>query len=580
MQQRGWRKNKMFKFLKEKIRESISKISDKIEQEAPEEEIEREIPVKEEKAQEKSAEKKETAAEGLATMAEKPAGGQEQAPGEKKEGLFGRFKKIFKREGKAEAKEEAEEEKTPKQKKEEGEKFLQQIKEELTKQELEQQKQEEEERKKQEEQRKKEEIEKRIQEKVKAGQAPSLRDLLARREIEKPKKEVKVQKPAIPSQEIQAEKKKEEQQKEQELIKAIAAGKKIEEVKKPEEMEEAAEKPKEAQKPSEEDLIKSIAFGKKIEAAPSVPEEKAEEAEEAEEKAEEPEKKGFFARLKERIVTKKISEKQFDELFWELEVVLLENNVAVEVIEKIKNDLKKDLTQKPVLRNKVNDAVVKSLKDSIAGLFDIEKIDLFQRMEKKKPLVICFIGVNGSGKTTTIAKIAALLQQYKFSSVIAASDTFRAAAINQLEEHANKLGVKLIKHDYGADPAAVAFDAVKYAESKGIDAVLIDTAGRLHSNVNLMDEMKKIVRVTKPDLKIFIGESITGNDCIEQAKQFNEAIGIDGIILSKADVDEKGGAAISVSYVTKKPIMYIGTGQRYEDLEEFDSEKIIKSLGL
>jgi fused signal recognition particle receptor len=559
----------MFKFLKEKIKESISKISKKIEQEAPEEEIEKEIPVEEEKPGEKAAE------EIKEEMTEKPAeelkeeAVREQVPGEKKEGLFGRFKKLFKREGKAEAKEaEAESEKTPEQKKEQGEKFLKQIKEEMTKQELEQKKQEEEESKKQEEQKRKEEIDKRIQEKVKLGQAPSLRDLMARREIEKPKKEVQIQKPFAA--EIKAEEKKEEQ-KEQDIIKALAAGRRPEEVKKPEEIKEAPKK-------SEEDIVKSVAFGKSIEATPYVPEEKIEEEEGKAE--EQPEKKGFFARLKEKIVTKKISEKQFDELFWELEVVLLENNVAVEVIEKIKNDLKKDLTQKPVLRNKVNDAVIKSLKDSIAGLFDIEKIDLFQRMERKKPLVICFIGVNGSGKTTTIAKIAALLQHYKFSSVIAASDTFRAAAINQLEEHANKLGVKLIKHDYGADPAAVAFDAIKYAESKGIDAVLIDTAGRLHSNVNLMDEMKKIVRVAKPDLKIFIGESITGNDCVEQAKQFNEAIGIDGIILSKADVDEKGGAAISVSYITKKPIMYLGTGQRYEDLEEFDSGKLIKSLGL
>jgi fused signal recognition particle receptor len=343
------------------------------------------------------------------------------------------------------------------------------------------------------------------------------------------------------------------------LIQAIAAGRTAGEIKEKKEVKE---------KPSEEDIVKSIAFGRKIETAPIVKSE------------EEPEKKGFFAKLKEKIVTKKVSEKQFDDIFWELEVALLENNVAVEVIEKIKNDLKKDLTEKPVLRNKVDETVVNSLKNSIKSLFETDKIDIFQRLEKKKPLVMCFVGVNGSGKTTTIAKVAAMLQKYKLSSVIAASDTFRAAAINQLEEHAAKLGVRLIKHDYGADPAAVAFDAIKYAESKGIDAVLIDTAGRLHSNVNLMDEMKKIIRVAKPDLKIFIGESITGNDCVEQAKQFNEAIGIDGIILSKADVDEKGGAAISVSYVTKKPIMYIGTGQRYEDLEEFDSEKIIKSLGL
>jgi fused signal recognition particle receptor len=558
----------MFKFLKEKIKESISKISKKIEQEAPDEVVEKEeeLPVKEEvKSEEMVEEKKEEIKQEKPAEELKEEKIEEKLPEEKKEGLFGRFRKLFKKGEKAEGVKEAEteEEKTPEQKKEEGEKFLNQIKEELTKQELEQRKLEEEERKKQEEQKKKDDIEKRIKERVKAGETPSLRDLFARREIEKPKEEVKVQKPAVIKEEVKAEEKKEERQ--EELIKAIAAGRRPEEIK---------EKKEAAEKPSEEEIVRSLAFGKRLETIPKVPVEKVEEVKE------EPEKKGFFAKLKEKIITKKISEKQFDEIFWDLEVALLENNVAVEVIEKIKNDLKKDLTEKPVLRNKVDEAVIKSLKDSITGLFDIEKIDIFQKMERKKPLIICFIGVNGSGKTTTIAKIAALLQKYKFSSVIAASDTFRAAAINQLEEHATKLGIKLIKHDYGADPAAVAFDAIKYAESKGIDAVLIDTAGRLHSNINLMDEMKKIVRVAKPDLKIFIGESITGNDCIEQAKQFNEAIGIDGIILSKADVDEKGGAAISVSYVTKKPIMYLGTGQKYEDLEEFDSEKIIKGLGL
>lgn len=293
----------------------------------------------------------------------------------------------------------------------------------------------------------------------------------------------------------------------------------------------------------------------------------------------EPEKKGFFAKLKEKIVTKRISDNQFDELFWDLEVVLLENNVAVEVIEKIKGDLKHSIVDKPVPRTKVSDTILNSLKKSVSDLFDVPKVDIFERMEKKKPIVICFLGVNGSGKTTTIAKIAFLLQKYGFSCVIAAADTFRAAAIDQLEVHAKALGVKLIKHDYGADPAAVAFDAVKYASAKGVDAVLIDTAGRLHSNTNLMDEMKKIVRVANPDLKIFVGESITGNDCVEQAKQFNELIGIDGIVLAKADVDEKGGAAISIGYVTKKPILYLGVGQRYEDLEEFDSAKILEGLG-
>ena len=188
------------------------------------------------------------------------------------------------------------------------------------------------------------------------------------------------------------------------------------------------------------------------------------------------------------------------------------------------------------------------------------------------------MGINGGGKTTTIAKLANLLIKNDLKCVLVAGDTFRAASIQQLEEYANNLKVKLIKHDYNSDPAAVAFDGVKYAKSHSLDVVLIDTAGRQHSNKNLMEEMKKIVKVVRPDLKIFVGESITGNDAIEQVREFNKAISIDSIILSKADIDEKGGTAISITYVSGKPILYIGTGQEYNNLEKFDKEKIIKTI--
>lgn len=292
------------------------------------------------------------------------------------------------------------------------------------------------------------------------------------------------------------------------------------------------------------------------------------------------EKKGFFSRIKEAVTTKKISETQFEELFWDIEVALLENNVAVEVITKIKDDLKTALVDKPIPRGNVEATIMTTLKATLQELFDVPTIDVLTESTKKKPYIICFVGINGSGKTTTIAKFTHMLQKQGKSVVLAAADTFRAAAIDQLQLHADKLNVKLIKQDYGSDPAAVAFDAIKHAEATHKDIVLIDTAGRLHSNINLVDEMKKIVRVAKPDCILFIGESITGNDCVEQAKQFNDAVGINGIILSKADIDEKGGAAISVSYVTKKPILYLGTGQEYDDLKPFDANAMIESLGL
>ncbi len=332
------------------------------------------------------------------------------------------------------------------------------------------------------------------------------------------------------------------------------------------------------EEPSEEKIEKPVS-----EEQPEITKKKIIEKEEIKkEKKIEPEelKKSFFGKIKQKIITKKINENQFDKIFWDLEVALMENNVAVEVIEKIKTDLKQNIVDKPLRRGKIEEIITNSLKNSIKDLFNVDKINLLERIKEKKPYVICFVGINGSGKTTTIAKIAKLLLDKKLKVILAASDTFRAASIEQLQIHADRLGIKMIKQDYGSDPAAVAYDAIAHAKAKNADVVLIDTAGRMHSNVNLEDEMKKIVRVAKPDLKIFVGESITGNDCVEQAKRFNESIDIDAIILAKADVDEKGGAAVSVSYVTKKPIMFIGTGQEYSDLKEFDSRLVVESLGL
>jgi fused signal recognition particle receptor len=292
-------------------------------------------------------------------------------------------------------------------------------------------------------------------------------------------------------------------------------------------------------------------------------------------------KKTIFTEIKKSILTKKITESEFDDLFWELELILLENSVAIEVIEKIKTNLKMDLVGIPIERKKIKTMIEKTLNEIISGLFKNNDFDLVKSIKNHTgPYIIVFVGVNGSGKTTSIAKVAKMLKSNGLSCVLSAADTFRAAAIEQLEIHGEKLGIDVIKHKYGVDAAAVAFDSIQYAKSKKLDVVLIDTAGRLHSNINLMGELKKIIKVSKPDLKVFVGESITGNDCVEQAVAFNENIELDGIILSKADIDEKGGAAISISYVTGKPIFYFGTGQNYGDLEKFNIDKFFSNLGL
>jgi fused signal recognition particle receptor len=278
-----------------------------------------------------------------------------------------------------------------------------------------------------------------------------------------------------------------------------------------------------------------------------------------------------------------IDEKKVEEVLEDLEIILLESDVAFEVVEAISDHLKDRLTgRRKSIREKLSDIVLNELKIVIQEILDQNKFDfdefVEQRIREKRPLNIIFVGVNGTGKTTTIAKIAKRLMNYGYSVVFAAGDTFRAGAIEQLEEHASRLGVRLIKHRQGADPAAVIFDAIKHAESKGVDVVLSDTAGRMHTKKNLIDQLEKIKRVTKPDLTIFVDESIAGNDAVERARMFNEAVGIDGTILTKLDADPKGGTAISISYVTGRPVLFLGVGQGYEDLVKFDSTWLIERL--
>jgi fused signal recognition particle receptor len=300
---------------------------------------------------------------------------------------------------------------------------------------------------------------------------------------------------------------------------------------------------------------------------------------------EEEKPKGFFSKLFTKVTNKisasyKITNEDFEENFQELEIILLENNVALEVVDKIKSSLEKSLVNQEVKKTDLGEKIISALKAAILSVL-IEPPNLIEQIKSsKEPYIILFFGINGSGKTTSIAKLAYKLKQNNISCVLAAGDTFRAASIEQLKTHADRLSVPIVASTYGSDPASVAFDAIAYAKAHHIKAVLIDTAGRMYTKSNLLKEMEKIIRISKPNLKIFVGESITGNDATEQAKTFNETCGIDGIILSKADVDDKAGTILSVSHVTGKPIYFLGVGQEYNDLEVFSKKTVIKNLGL
>ncbi|MEM0493157.1 MAG: signal recognition particle-docking protein FtsY [Candidatus Thermoplasmatota archaeon] len=274
-----------------------------------------------------------------------------------------------------------------------------------------------------------------------------------------------------------------------------------------------------------------------------------------------------------------LDERRIDELLWDLEIGLLEADVAYSVIESIKKDIKEEIKHVPFDKNKAKDFIKNLLKHAISNVLSSNNFDLIEYIKREdKPVVIMFVGVNGTGKTLTIAKIANLLKKHNITCIMAAGDTFRAGAIEQLEIHAKKLDVKLIKHGPNADPAAVAYDAIQHAKAKYKDVVLLDTAGRMQTNVNLMDEMAKIKRVAKPNLIIFVGDALAGNDAVEQAKRFNEVVGIDGVILTKVDADAKGGSSLSIAYTIGKPLLYIGVGQGYDDQIPFDAEWMVNNI--
>ena len=290
-----------------------------------------------------------------------------------------------------------------------------------------------------------------------------------------------------------------------------------------------------------------------------------------------------FSNVAKSLGEKELKENDIDDMLTQLEVSLLESDVATEVIDNIKSDLKEKLVGVKVNKKEIEDFVRKSLIENISSIFDeAGSFDLISDIKLKTdpqdPYLILFVGINGTGKTTTIAKIANLLQKNKISLVVAASDTFRAGAIEQLRGHTNKLNLKLVAQNYGSDPAAVAHDALLYAKSHKVDCVLIDSAGRMQTNKNLMEQITKISKVVSPDLKIFVGDSLAGNDTVSQAREFYEHTNFDGAVLTKSDADSRGGAALSIVAVTKKPVVYIGTGQGYDDLELFNKDTFLEKV--
>lgn len=336
-----------------------------------------------------------------------------------------------------------------------------------------------------------------------------------------------------------------------------------------EESDEALDEESEEEKEEESKKSKRSFFRRK----------KKEESDESEDEDKKEKSGGFLSFIKE----KSISEDDVEDILFELELGLLEADVAMDVSSVVVESVKNDLVGQKIKRSSdIEEYTYKALKNAVSKIIDIEGKSMTELLEEKvaqgEPLVVMLVGINGTGKTTTIGKLSNYYIKKGYTPVIAASDTFRAGAIEQVQYHADNLGVKLIKHEKGSDPAAVAFDAVQHARAKGKELVLIDTAGRMQTNTNLMDEMKKIRRVSKPDLVVFVGDALTGNDATEQARKFNEAIDIDGVILTKADADSKGGAALSIGYIIKKPILFLGMGQSYDDIKEYDADWMLEQI--
>ncbi len=294
--------------------------------------------------------------------------------------------------------------------------------------------------------------------------------------------------------------------------------------------------------------------------------------------------KSGFKGLVTKVTTTELKAENINSILSDFKMSLAENDVAFPVADRICDELEKRLVGVQVKRLEDRKKVVEeSLRQVLLEvMLTNNKIELLKKIEEKRsagePFVLLFVGINGTGKTTTIAKVAQYLNDKGYSVVFAAGDTYRAGSIEQLEEHARRLGIRMIKHKYGGDPAAVAYDTISHAKAHGVNVVLIDTAGRMQTNQNLMNELAKVKRVVQPDLTVLTLDSLIGNDAVMQAEEFHKSIGVDATILTKVDADVKGGSALSVTYVTQKPILFIGVGQTYKDLELFNPENFVNMV--
>ncbi len=294
--------------------------------------------------------------------------------------------------------------------------------------------------------------------------------------------------------------------------------------------------------------------------------------------------KQAFSAVTSAVREKQLTEGQLDEVVFNFQLSLIESDVAQSVAEALTHEVEKSLAGTKVDRSAdpsevVGERLATVLESAFARAGTVDLIaNIKEKNKAGEPYAILFLGINGTGKTTTIAKVASFLKKSGISVACAAGDTHRPGAIEQLTEHADRLSMKVVSQRYGADPAAVGRDGMLYAKAHHIDCLLIDTAGRMQTNQNLMEEMSKIARVVNPDFKMFVADALTGNDAVSQAELFNQHVGFDGVVLTKADADVRGGAALSIVYSTGKPVLFLGVGQGYDDLAPFDTQKFLSSL--